>query len=873
NKQEYIFDIVMVKSSIARRSEENSPVYSVRLYKDFVDLTYDRLYAEEFPEGQPLGHFVASPCELISQLTHKGICVALYDNNKMLGSATCSFSTGVLRQLTESTFEIIDELPIQLMNRKTAVAQIALKFKITTTDPNLDSRLLPFGCYDICKPADSSVNPRDLIFTLGRSRKCGGTSCITDERLMSHAGAPFKCVHGKTKESNKECSCGVKGAKVPPELDPSKERERKQLKKLLADLKVDEPRVPTPPPGHAASKRHRQRKSSDESVASEDSAQFYSLSSSNSEQAIDLDVGLTPEQMQELQQARKRALGICPDIKPPELLTSKYKPPLLCPVCKANITWLPKVAACPYCGHKHFAMDKPSEEEFDECQTAEQVLRDHFLGDAGSSQRVSKSSGGDGNKKNCECTQNRICTRCRIRQLCQQMFQQSDDNKQKPEQLQTQTAAAKQEPQQQQKEQPAGKPLKKEASSATLRRKKLIKIFDEMAKAYGSKASTAEQLLQNCEAECQQFKRKAKTPRGRRRVACALKQVERELASKYPVKKRKRAAKSHKPKRRSTRYTFLVRSSEVERPRFSHTSCAGDNGRIPCHMGWMWTKSELARYRDWKPGAISKTIRSLMAYFLRDYPLDRIPLSRYHYRKRLISLEPPEEPLVQHPTLHITRRHDEYVITLRPLKDPKTLAVCANPYAEMKPVVFRIVKDPIAAGKRALKLKLMEKGYPVCTCKLPVNDCFCRSVVDKKVMQQEVQGMCLDRGWPNMNDTFVYSDLSEDDSDNEFEFGVTPPAGIIKPERLRHPDRINSETQYEVNDWAMPTMYPHPPNPHVQYAGCVVGERKAKFSWIMGKGNVHAPAKPAKKMNISKKRQKGGQEQLLPAKRIWHKSS
>lgn len=279
-------------------------------------------------------------------------------------------------------------------------------------------------------------------------------------------------------------------------------------------------------------------------------------------------------------------------------------------------------------------------------------------------------------------------------------------------------------------------------------------------------------------------------------------------------------------------YTFLVRREPVK-PVTTHLCCTRGSGRVPCNMGWMWTESELARHRCWKPGAITKPIRELMAYFLNDYPVDVVGTSRRHCRRRGQGRgnEPETEPesLVQHPTLHISKKHDEYTITLRPLKDPKTLALAANPYASMKPVVFRIVKDPIESGKRQIKLSLKESGFPVCTCNQPISRCFCRSHVDKKIVEHAVKTLAEERGWDDICDTFIFDDLSDSDSENELDFGVTPPAGVVKPERLRKPDRVHSETQYDPNDWAMPTMFPHPPSALVQYGGCVVGERRGRF--------------------------------------------
>lgn len=243
--------------------------------------------------------------------------------------------------------------------------------------------------------------------------------------------------------------------------------------------------------------------------------------------------------------------------------------------------------------------------------------------------------------------------------------------------------------------------------------------------------------------------------------------------------------------------------------------------------------------------------------------------------------------------LQISKQEDEYVITLRPLKAPDVLSKAANPFEDMRPMVFRISKDPIATGIREIKRTLKDKGFAPCTCEQPVARCFCRSYLDQKVVAYEVKTLSEARGWKDIGKTFVYRDSSEseNDSDKELEFGVTPPAGVIKPERRRRPDRVNTDTQYLDNDWAMPTMYPHQPNPHVQYGACVSGERKGRFTWILGKGQVNVEPKPPKQINKPLKqpeqppkkpggRLKGGCDTAVrhssnarTKKRKWHRSN
>ncbi|EDV93211.1 uncharacterized protein LOC6563770 [Drosophila grimshawi] len=824
-KQNYSFDIIVTKSSLQPNDAQESTnpfKYCIRLFNSSIDVPPNRLFVKHFPSSS-LGEFVASPCELVGSLSERGISVTIYENDEMLGCGNCKLSPSLLRRLADQTFSVNEVVPVLLENNKKRVAELDLNIKFSSTQPDLDTRLLPFGCYDVCRPLDKSVNPRDVIFTLGRSHRCAATTCITDERLMSHAGAPFTCMHKKIEPTGKECSCMVKGVKPPPELDAAKEQERKLLKKLLVDLEIDKEKVPTPPSGYERSRQYKRRKG-------------HSSSGSNSYHSIDscLDPEVRDErQIQELELAHKHALGECPVIKAPKVNGVKYTPPQICPVCQANITWLPRVSACPYCGYKHYEMEPDSEQPFDETATAAEIVNNHFLNTRGEQKRSSSPLPVSLTSKECTCKQvQRLCTRCRVQELCSTTKLQS-------------------------KLQPKSETVKKAPSTTSQRCKELVKIFTEMRNFYSDKKldnkAMTDKLLKDCDKECRKGAKKK-----RHRHTCVMKKALKDLEKIYPSKKPK--AKSQKKKKRrvkSKRYTFLVRKDNLRPEVKTHHSCARELGRVPCHMGWLWTASELGRHRCWKPGAIKKPIREIMAYFLRDYPADRVVQSRFHYRRQLNqNAADNKEPLIQHPTLHITKHRDEYVVTLRPLKEPKTLAKAANPYENMKPVVFRICKDPIAMGKRNIKLALKERGYPVCTCKQTVSKCHCRSHIDKKIFAQDVKMLSEEQGWTDIGDTFTYSDLSDSDSDDELEFGVTPPAGIVKPERLRKPDRVNCETQYNENDWAMPTMYPHPASALVQYGGCVTGERKNRFPWILGKGYVHREPKPAKKINKPKQKKK-----------------
>lgn len=243
-----------------------------------------------------------------------------------------------------------------------------------------------------------------MMFTMGRSRTCATTTGITDERLMPPGvekpfNYPYKPHPDDVQE--KDCGCIVKGVRPPPALDDTKELERKLLKRLLNELQVDREKVPTPPWSDSKGKRCKCYESQPKSSVSE---------------------VLMPHQQMELDR-----LLCCPDTSTPNLTAINYKPPLRCHFCHANITWLPKLAACPYCGYVHVDLDVPSEEPFDEKATAAGVLRKHFLDnrkneEAEEYQPRTRTEQFNEPSKECTCNKTRICTKCQLKQLSDEML-------------------------------------------------------------------------------------------------------------------------------------------------------------------------------------------------------------------------------------------------------------------------------------------------------------------------------------------------------------------------------------------------------------------------------------------------------------------
>lgn len=534
---------------------------------------------------------------------------------------------------------------------------------------------------------------------------------------------------------------------------------------------------------------------------------------------------------------------MAPTISSPILKQMHISDIRACILCGEDVSWMPKIAACPYCGYKPVPEFK--EKPYDEEATAEKILFDHLDNQEDDFDMGSVEGCPAGRvQMETDRTSEAFETVVRDYQLLKRSIRESSRMK-----------AC----------QPAVEKPTRPDPVEDHRPQNLAKVFAELKDLF--RAKTAEeaknQKIQDiCNDACHLARLHVKKSRSQRNAnrkqgGEAAGAEEDPCSVPKPPKKRK-----HKAKRpyKSRYYSMYKPRERPPRP-----TSIPENIQVPGHMGWLWTAHPLASKPGWRPGAIRRSIRDLMSYFLVDYPIDSVPVSKYmsYYKNK----KPPkslsekkEEDMTQVPTLHIEKKNDVFTITLRPLKDAATLAKSANPYVNMKPVQFRIVKNPFIKELRDLKRCLKNIGFSSCTCHKPVMQCYCRSFVDKKRLIYCLRKECEQRKMDSCEDDLVLSETS--DSEAEFEFGVTPPAGLMHPERMKSSHVKSVETQYDEADWAQPSIFPHTPTPLAQYCGCVMGDRPKTFNWIYGKGVIDPPQKPPRMRNPpkdkKKKRQAGG---------------
>ncbi|KAM8702976.1 hypothetical protein ACLKA7_005337 [Drosophila subpalustris] len=424
------------------------------------------------------------------------------------------------------------------------------------------------------------------------------------------------------------------------------------------------------------------------------------------------------------------------------------KPSRFCPVCLANMSWLPRFAACPKCGLK--PMPVVEEIQKQNRLKAEQIILD-YLGKPQATvedycelpcekkeKKEKNEDKGQLAECRCSCRYGKICASCRVRAQCAEYI----DNK---EQLRRPRAAGPEEEEEAESEDFCVVDEKPKESRPFLSR-----VFSELRDIYDIKDT-----VRPGPGKVSEQPRK-KQPKKEKKTSCTVK-------------------RETEPKNRVRVEHMALKTQRLISP--LHKMCARKQRGVSRRHGWAWNATLEARKYGWRPGAILKPMKRVMKHFL-EYTPEKTPLAMCNRLK-----DQAEEQERQRPMLNLRKRNGEIFVTLRANNTDSV---------QMQPIVFKIVKSELAVIVSEIKRKLKAKGFRKCSCHQTLMMCNCRDNEEKKLLESAVEKESRRHGVENCVDHLVLTDTSE--SELEYDLDVSPEAGQAVRQPAGSP-RMNHSTQ------------------------------------------------------------------------------
>ncbi|KAH8232690.1 hypothetical protein KR032_011861, partial [Drosophila birchii] len=466
------------------------------------------------------------------------------------------------------------------------------------------------------------------------------------------------------------------------------------------------------------------------------------------------------------------------------------KPIRYCPVCLYSMSWLPRYIPCPRCNTRTRAMLKAEGVETQMTANeimAEQLVRTNAkdflepicpvarsvqasnLDEDNPQPMVNFDSDAECPPCRCTCQDGKMCTHCRIRKLCEDIFNTADDAKmqrqfEEEQRLARYTALAR-----------SSQDFSLIPGPADDDRPHLYRVFSEMKSLYALHDTKKIHAMQRrCMSQTLLTTRSAPS------------------ASLY--------------RSQHDRINAPVGES-INRQKAGHKHCLPPDPTVPRRHGWNWRQSREARKYGWRPGAIMRAAMHVMRFFL---------TSKEDRELQCQTVANPEELQRQNsPVLNICKRNNEIFVTLRPLP---TLG------NGQKPITFRIVKSHLAVALRQIKRALKDQGFEKCTCHKSLMLCSCRDALEKFELNKALRKECQRRLIEPCPEHLVLTDTSV--SDLEFNLDVHPPSTSCRAKIKTIRSCMNYGTQTSKQDQLPPPpKYPMQVDPYYRGFDCALGDR------------------------------------------------
>lgn len=396
-----------------------------------------------------------------------------------------------------------------------------------------------------------------------------------------------------------------------------------------------------------------------------------------------------------------------------------------CPFCLYSMSWLPKYAKCPKCN----AIPLPELEEHHSRQlTADEIVEEQLVrpkyeepkenpcqvpiihtkplkikkkSGLGKPLQISSESESDEECPPCRCTcsAERTCAHCRIRMMCEDVFNSEKGKPQEQEHIKV--------------------PSPREGEDFCVitntknDRPYLSRVLNELKYLYHKhdKKKLLE-MQKRCESQ-------TLLPIGSR--------------SSISLMRPPSAFDPHVP-------------GTFKRQTAGHKTCLPDQHLVPRQHGWDWPRSWLAKKYGWRPGAILRAACQVMRFFLMGKK-DRNICQK-------ISDEQDARERSNQPILNICKKDGVIFVTLRALP---TLGM------KQRPITFRIVKSELAVALRQIKRALKDQGFRKCTCHKSLMLCTCRDALEKFELNKALKEECQRRIMEPCPEHLVLTDTSISD--------------------------------------------------------------------------------------------------------------
>ncbi|KAH8284161.1 hypothetical protein KR054_011623, partial [Drosophila jambulina] len=460
------------------------------------------------------------------------------------------------------------------------------------------------------------------------------------------------------------------------------------------------------------------------------------------------------------------------------------KPIRHCPVCLYPMSWLPRYIPCPRCNTRPRQMlkaemkmtaneimaeqlvrPKANDLCLTPCEEVSQKVKERCLGEEKPQPMVNSDSDAECPPCHCTCKDGKICAHCRIRRLCEEIFESADETTKQRELKEKQHLALYPHPR-------SSEDFSLIPGPDDDNRPYLYRVFSEMKSLYALHDTKKIKAIQRrCKSQTLLTMRSAYS-----------------LNEPQRVKSQAHVRESH------------------SRQKAGHKHCLPPDSAVSRRHGWDWPRSHNARKHGWRPGAILRAAEKVMRFFLTSK--DCNPCGQ-------VLAEHEELQRQNSPVLSVCKREGEIFVTLHPL---------ASLGMRQRPITFRIVKSHLAVALRQIKRALKDQGFEKCICHNSLMMCTCRDALQKFELNKALRKECRRRLIEPCPEHLVLTDTSV--SDLEFNLDVHPPSRNFRSQIKAIRNAVNHGTQTSKSDaLPPPQQYPMKVPPYYQGFDCAVGDR------------------------------------------------